>query len=357
MRRIPLVILLSGLLGCLALSAYAQDKKIPSKAKTDAEHLEEIHAEHEIDKAIAKGLGYLVSKQKPDGRFEGDMPNTYTALSCMALMAAGQLPGQSKYGENLERGIMYLVRAGKKEKGYFGNEGKARMYGHGICTLALCEAYGMMERKEDNKAIKEVLDRSLKLILYSQASKKDVHHGGWRYEPHPRDSDLSVTVWQVLCLRSAQNCQLDVPQDAIDKAIDYVRRTTKKGQGFAYQQNGNASPAMRTCGCVALLALGAHHDKKDKELIAQSASLLKDFDPRSGSHYWYTMYYLATAANMLGDETRENFLPKLENTIIKMQQGNGELPKHNGHAGGVYSTAFGVICLCVHYQYLPIYQE
>ena len=30
--------------------------------------------------------------------------------------------------------------------------------------------------------------------------------------------------------------------------------------------------------------------------------------------------------------------------------------EHEG-TGGVYSTAFSVICLCVHYQYLPIYQE
>lgn len=344
---------------------------VPSFAQelSDAEHLKAIHAKHEIDNVIAKGLSYLVSQQESTGKFRGSLPNTHTALACMALMAAGQIPGQSKYGDNLYRGVMYLVHASKKERGYFGKEGDARMYGHGIVTLALCEAYGMMEREEDNRAVKEALERALNVILASQSKSNDTKiRGGWRYEPKPNNADLSVTVWQILALRSAQNCQLDVPQESIDLALDYVRRTYDQGKkGFAYEaKGGNASAAMKTAGCVALLSLGANEDEADKAMMRASADFLRTHDPKGGSHYWYTCYYLATAANMLADfiEIPEGqkpwpslFLTRLENTLVKMQQGNGEFPKHSGHSGGVYSTAFGVICLCVHYQYLPIYQE
>lgn len=326
--------------------------------KTDREHLDEIQAQHEVDRAIGKGLDFLVSKQDPaTGQFAGDLPNCHTALSCIALMAAGQIPGQSKYGDNLNRGIMYLVRKSKEHKGYYGNEGNGRMYGHGICTLALCEAYGMMEKEKENLKVKEAIEAALKIILYAQ-SDKDTSRGGWRYEPKPKDADLSVTVWQILCLRSAQNCQLDVPDKAIELARDYVRRTFNRGQqGYAYEPGKNASPAMRTAGVVALQALGARHDATDMKMMKQSASFLETLDPAHASHYWYTCYYLATGANMMGDTLRESFLPRLEKTIMKLQRDNGEFSKHSGHQGGVYSTAFAVICLCVHYQYLPIYQE
>jgi prenyltransferase beta subunit len=344
------------LVGVLLLSsAYAFAQPEPG----DRDHLDTIQGQHEIDEKIGKGLEYLVSKQDPvTGKFEGDLPNTYTALSCMALMAAGQIPGQSKYGDNLHRGIMYLTRKSKDHKGYYGNEGNARMYGHGICTLALCEAYGMLEKEEDNLKVKQSIEAAVKIILHAQ-SDKDKARGGWRYEPKPNDSDLSVTVWQILALRSAQNCQLDVPDKAIELAVDYVRRTYSAAQqGFSYQAPGNnASPGMRAAGVVALQALGARHEESDKKLMEQSASFLKTFDPSRASHYYYTAYYLATASNMMSDELRETFLPRLEKSLMKLQKENGEFHKHSGHQGGVYSTAFGIICLCVHYQYLPIYQE
>lgn len=344
-----------------ALALFSSVLNVVGENLSDREHLDAIHAQHKIDEAIAKGLDYLVSQQDPaTGQFSsGKMPNTYTALSCIALMAAGQFPGQSKYGDNLYRGIMYLTRKSKDHKGYYGNEGNARMYGHGICALALCEAYGMMEKEADNLKIKNAIEAALKIILHSQSDKDANQRGGWRYEPRPNDSDLSVTVWQMLTLRSAQNCQLDVPDKAIELSLDYVRRCySSSQQGFSYQAPGkNATPAMRTAGVVALQALGARHEERDKKMLEQSSSFLKTFDPRRASHYWYTAYYLATAANMMSDELRETFLPRLEKTLIELQKDNGEFLKHSGHDGGVYSTAFGVICLCVHYQYLPIYQE
>jgi len=358
MRRIAMrtfILIAVWLSACLCLSSH----QAWAQKSADVLHLEELKKPHEIDKVIGKGLAYLVKQQDPgDGHFRGDLPNTYTALACMALMASGQLPGQSLYGDNLQRGIMYLTRKSKQDKGYFGKEGNARMYGHGICTLALCEAYGMLETEEQNREVKNAIDRALKIILYSQSSKKDTR-GGWRYEPRPTDSDLSVTVWQILALRSAKNCQLDVPQVAIDDAIDYVRRTYSQSKGgYSYLHNDNrATPAMKTAGVVALQALGAFEDEEDKRQMKESMSFLKDFNPRDGGHYYYQSYYLATAANMYSEETRTTFLPKLEKHLMSMQQDNGSWPKHSGHADGIYSTAFAVICLCVHYQYLPIYQE
>jgi hypothetical protein len=325
---------------------------------TDSDHLDRIAKKDRVNEAVDKGLAYLVSQQDTvSGTFKGSMPNAYTALSCMALMASGHLPGRSHYGENLRRGILHLVRATKSNEGYLGKEGNARMYGHGICTLALCEAYGMMEEERDNTLIKEALERAIKVIINAQA-KHGAHAGGWRYEPKPGDADLSVAAWQVLALRAAQNCQLEIPEKTIADAIAYIRRTyTPSQKGFAYQPGNAPTPAMRSAGVVCMSALGLTENEKDRQMIESSIKPLLTLDLKSGGNFYYQTYYVATAANMAGDDYRDSLLPKIESILMDLQLPTGEFRKHSGHDGGVYATAFSVISLCVRYQFLPIYQE
>jgi hypothetical protein len=271
-------------------------------------------------------------------------------------MAAGHFPGRSPYGEHLRRGILFLARTAKEKQGYLGVDG-GRMYGHGICTLAMTEAYGMMLEEKDNQAIRDALDPALALILKAQARNGGAM-GGWRYDPTSQDADLSVTAWQILALRSAQNCRLQVPDESIRNALDYLRRSYHPGSpGFAYTPGGGASPAMRAAGVVSMLALGATKDPADQEKTTKSGEFLLTVNPAGGSHFYYQSYYFATAANMMGDEHRNAMLPKMEAVLMKMQRPNGEFEKGSGYAGGVYATSFAVICLAVRYQYLPIYQE
>ena len=60
---------------------------------------------------------------------------------------------------------------------------------------------------------------------------------------------------------------------------------------------------------------------------------------------------------MMGGKYRREALPRLEQALLRLQQKDGQFGKHQGHDGGVYATAFAVICLSIRYQYLPIYQE
>jgi prenyltransferase beta subunit len=329
-------------------------------AVDDHEHLERVGTRDKVNEAVDKGLAFLAGEQDlVAGHFNGgDKTNTYTALSCMAFMAAGHFPGRSAYGHNLRNGIMYLARTSRANQGYFGKESNARMYGQGICTLALCEAYGMMQEEEDNRMIKEAIDDALNVIFNAQMKQQSSAHGGWRYEPVPTDADLSVTAWQVLALRAAQNCRLEVPEQTVRDAENYIRRTFNPvSGGFAYQPAQGPSIAMLSAGTVSLLALGAGEEEVDRGMIHASAEHLKTLDPGQGAYFYYQSYYVAAAANMIGGECRDTVLPKLEKVLLNLQMPTGEFRKHSGQEGGVYSTAFSVICLCVGYQYLPIYQE
>lgn len=344
----------------MILAIFASCPLPAVESDTDNAHLEKIKNKDEIDIAIDKALAWLVTKQDvTHGYFNGRYKNTETALACIALMASGHFPGRSKYGKHLKKGIMYLVKQTKNPRhyGYLGADG-GRMYGHGICTLALSEAYGMLDDPEENKKVKEALEAALKVTQKAQVKNKGHHFGGWRYNPNSQDADLSVSVWQVLSLRSAKNCGIDIPQKAIDDAIEYIRQCYNKSRkGFAYQPNKSPNSAMKCAGIVSLLAMGSEKVEKDIEKIKESAKDLKTLRADHGRNFYYNSYYYATAANMLGPEYRDEFLPKMNKVLFRLQQPNGEFNKHDGHLGGVYSTSFAIIILAVKYQFLPIYQE
>ncbi len=87
----------------------------------------------------------------------------------------------------------------------------------------LTEMLGMGATPEQNERIHESLQKAIQLILDAQSvPKSSMLAGGWRYTPSSPDADLSVSVWQLMALRSAKNDGLDVPAKAIEKAFEYL---------------------------------------------------------------------------------------------------------------------------------------
>ena len=66
------------------------------------------------------------------------------------------------------------------------------MYGHAFGVQFLADAQGRLGDKKQQKEVKALLERAVKLIVDSQ--NKD---GGWRYNPQPQDADISVTACQI----------------------------------------------------------------------------------------------------------------------------------------------------------------
>ena len=106
--------------------------------------------------------------------------------------------------------------------------GVTAAYNHAISSLTLAEIYGMGQRKESaqlSAAIKKALAATLEMQRWPKDQSHDL--GGWRYiiDEGPDDSDLSITGWHLMFLRSARNAGFDVGQEPIDDAVKYVRRT------------------------------------------------------------------------------------------------------------------------------------
>ncbi|HEV3021827.1 MAG TPA: prenyltransferase/squalene oxidase repeat-containing protein, partial [Pirellulales bacterium] len=115
-----------------------------------------------------------------------------TSLALLPFLGTGQTHLEGQYKRNIEQGLKYLVRS-MQMQGELGSlyEVGGQMYGHGLASIALCEAYGMTH----DQTLKEAAQAAINFIVAAQ----DTHGGGWRYRPG-EPGDTSVVGWQTMAL-------------------------------------------------------------------------------------------------------------------------------------------------------------
>jgi hypothetical protein len=324
----------------------------------------------QVDDAVDKGVAYLLSQQDVRGaiRENGAHETAMTALSALALAAVGNLPSDpTPSGAALNKAVEFLLDSGRQDAdGYYGGRDSSRMYGHGITTLTLSALLGMGANTKQDTLIKNACEKAVSLILRAQSvNKRDEAKGGWRYSPTSPDSDLSITIWQLMSLRSAKNAGLTVPKDAIEKAVAYVKRSYvpskgdwKEPAGFRYHE-GN-TPVWSTAA-EGLLALQVCGDYDAKE-VANSADWLlhNPPDPTKSKSVWfyYGTYYYAQGMYQRGGEHAEEAAKQIHQVLLPMQEANGSWKLVSDlERNKVYCTALALLSLSVKYHYLPIYQR
>ena len=232
------------------------------------------------------------------------------------------------------------------------------MYSHGISTLMLAEVIGMVE-EADAAHVRRALERAIRLILLAQAQNKQQRHaGGWRYQADSKDSDLSVTGWQVLALRAAKDVGCDVPVEAIEDAIEYVNLCAARDhRGFGYQPGNGATPTLTGVGILALEVCGDHQSPA----AMGGAEYLLERPLTPGSNYfYYGIYYTAVGMFKVGGTYAEATREHTIDVLLKLQQPDGSwLSEHSTErrVGPVYSTSLSILALAIDYRYLPIYQR
>ena len=312
-----------------------------------------------LDMAIDRALAFLAKNQTKDGSFfsKGYRGSTaVTSVSVMAFLAKGHTPGVGPYGEIINRGIDYVLSQQRKNGMLIGPGG--RMYSHGISTLMLSEASGMVDA-ERQKRLEKALGKALQLILSAQKiPKSGVHIGGWRYMPHSRDSDISCSGWQLMSLRSARNNGTTVPKEAIDKAVKYIFALRCSDGGFGY--NGPGGPGLARTG-TALLCLELCGQHGHKATVAAGEWILKRLPKKYGQgHFFYGLYYCSQGMFQLGGKYWQVWAQYMYETMLKLQKKDGSWPVGGGNsakAGACYCTAMSVLAMSVSYRQLPIYQR
>lgn len=354
--RLLAVVLAGSMVWVSPLQAQQVRPRTPELAQPNVVRGDEITPEQQ--RAVELGLARLASRQRPDGSFgapgEGFGATTgITALAGIAFLAAGNLPGRGKYGENVARCVDYLV-SNAQESGLLSSEqAHGVMYSHGFAALFLAEVYGMT----GDDRVREVLQRAIRLIQKTQNPQ-----GGWRYQPIPHDADISVTICQVMALRAARDAGIKVEKDVIDRAIEYVRLCQNADGGFSYMltghrgEGGSAFPRS-AAGVCALYYAGVFEGDE----ITRGLNYLMTFLPAAAAgertigmaHYYYGHYYAVQAMFLAGGDYWAKWYPAIRDELIRRQdRSTGAWPVEISED---YANACALIILQMPNRYLPVF--
>jgi hypothetical protein len=349
------------------------------------------HEWRQVDKAVERALAWLAGQQRPDGSFptlDSGQPGV-TSLCVMAFMAHGFAPGDGKYGSQLESAVEYVLR-GQKANGLIARVGPdgtsisrnvaheigvSAAYNHAISSLTLSELYGTIgadQASRFERAIPNAINATL--VMQRWAKDRPEDRGGWRYidDFGHHDSDLSITGWSLMFLRSARNAGFAVPKPSIDDAVGYVRRTYAQQHGaFGYiaDLGDHRSRGMAGAGILALAHAGLHEAPE----AARSGDwiLRHNFDQYNRIHpftqewsndrYHYGLFNCCQGMYQLGGKHWEEFFPRTVRTLLANQQPDAswaaESHFYDGKFGNAYTTALVVISLGAPNQFLPIFQR
>ncbi len=312
-----------------------------------------------LDRAVSRGLAWLAANQNPDGSYTGGQRYGrhvgITALAGIAIMSDGHIPGRGGYGDNVSRCLDFIL-ANMAETGLLANDtSHGPMYGHGFAALFLGEIYGMTRGGPDAAhaaRTHEALVKAVRLIVQTQNNE-----GGWRYNPVPYDADISVTICEIMALRSARNAGIEVPKATIDRAVDYVRRCQNPDGGFKYQLTSGSSAWPRSAaGVSSLFYAGIYEDQAiDRGLEYIETTGMPGRTMRQGPHYFYGHYYSVQAMYLAGGKHWAEWWPAIREELIATQAEDGSWD--DSHAGAAYGTAMALIILQMPKRYLPIFQK
>jgi hypothetical protein len=251
------------------------------------------------------------------------------------------------------KGVRHVLAA-QQPNGLIATAGGHEMYHHGICTLMLAEVAGMTDAAL-GKEVRAALQKAVPVLLAAQRTAGP-HAGGWRYRIDSPDADLSVTGWQLMALRAANNLGCDVPAERIKLAVQYVKNCRDPHtHGFCYQPGGRHTLACTGTGILALEICGKeeHHTL---EVRQAGTLLLKETPSWSDGHFFYAAYYCSQGMFQLGNNYWNHFRPRLHKVLFDYQLPNGGWVGNDGY-GPNYGTAMAVLALTVEYRLLPIYQR
>ncbi len=191
----------------------------------------------ECERAVSQSLEWLKGKQNADGSWGTSNKAAYTGLVLLCYLGRCETPDSPFYGDNVMKGIMYLVELAQKNNTGMLSETpleNSATYEHGIATYALGEMYTLARMgAKQLPGMRETFERGVKIIIEHQNKRGSWTYGGEQqglFIAYTKDSggeDLSVTGWQFQALKAAKNTGLKIEglNRAIDNCVDYILTT------------------------------------------------------------------------------------------------------------------------------------
>jgi hypothetical protein len=266
------------------------------------------------------------NQTEPGKRGEGfDVAMTGYALLCY-LGSGYDHRTPNRYRRVVQNGIDWLLSV-QEQSGLLGR----RNYEHPVAAMALAEAYAMT----NDPALRDPSQRAINIIRDRQVR----HEGyplGWDYvAPKIERMDISVSIWNIMALKSAQAGGLDIG-DSMDGSRRFLegawrasnpnwRQLDQYGTSvFPYTWNGLTNATSRDHLSFAGATGAVFSGSQAGEVMLNTLS--NDIDARwlPGNRWqsnMYALYYAALAQFQVGGEHwtrwREAYAPFLIQTQIQ----------------------------------------
>jgi hypothetical protein len=329
------------------------------------------------ERAVAIGLSWLRRHQFNDGHWS--LQNFHVAGHCNCTGAAGAISYANDHAATA-LGLLPFLGAGYTHKSGGPNAKLVQTaldwmiahqdnknidgalsttgYAHALCTICLCEAYGLTADPQ----LRVPAQRALNACVNWQHTE-----GGFRYDPR-QPGDLSVSGWFIQALKSGQMAGLNVPQATfvgVNSYLDSV--STPDMSQYRYISGMETSPAMTSVGLLSRQYMG--WGTKAPGLI-KGVEVLKRQPPAAGFRDMYYYYYATQAMHNMGGDDWKQWNERMRDMLIDAQdQGttanradqkgswSAEGDRWGSGLGRLGYTSLSLLTLEVYYRHLPLYRR
>lgn len=302
-----------------------------------------------------RGLAYLVSTQSDDGSWSGGQSGPgVTGMALMVLLASGEDPNFGLYSNQIRKALRSIIAQQSADTGILGNS----MYHHGFGMLALAEAYGAVDDRNlypagesKGRSIGQALELAVRGAVTSQ---KKNSLGAWRYSPDSVDADTSVSGAVLVGLLAARNAGIEVPDESIDKAINYYTKMTSSGGQVGYSGGLGGFGESVARSSIATLVYAVARRKDLAQFKATLNHLTENLETQAQGYVEYGRYYQAQALFQGDVQAWEKWNKLLVKQLKAAQATDGSFTSQYGPAVG---TSLNLLALALNYRFLPIYER
>ena len=326
----------------------------------------------QCEEAVVKSLRWLKKQQNGNGSWgDGQFKASMTGITLLAYLAHCETPLSEEFGENVLKGISFLVDLGMKNPVISEQPGlKEVCYDHAVATYALCEAYTFCKQMDipSISNLERVVVKAVDRILDAQCP-----NGGWAYSYNNRinpNIDLSVTGWNVQALKAAEHGGIKPTKGeirtALRKAAMYCRKNVMPDGKFSYKENGE-NPRSSLVGVLSLQMTGNGSDSAARKGLDWIKNNVKTLEWGNGSgtenvkSNLYMHYYCVQAAMNRGGDVWASYNKAFRDAVLGGQKPDGSFSNNDtgyaeclsGKSKNIYRQCLATLMLETYYRFLP----
>jgi hypothetical protein len=308
----------------------------------------------EAQKAIDKGIKWLLKAMKPSGGVGMDMgaiPDLgCTSVAGMALMSHGSTPTNGPYRKEVDKMLQYVMAAvDQMPEGTINTYNTSNLQGkighlahHFFAAVFLAQALG---DSHDNEDIKAALAKLVRIIARSQ--QQDGTWGANSWAP------TLGTVMGWVSLRASHQAGLKIGASA-DKTADALVKKLAEApnySGWMHELYKNVS------GIRVLYAMGRENDGRFKSAFQSALNIVKSDDRafyQAGGEEYISFHLITECMLQKRGEAWTTWYPSVRDKIVKVQNADGSWTGHHCITARSFCTACALLTLQAPNRYLPI---